>query len=146
MRETSAICAFLGTPQGPFSSIWHCECPFQTLLPLVEQQGFKKHKPKEFPNAVCYGIWKQDPFVSCSIRKILMSVIFPPAIPGPERPRQFYGCLGYFGFFLQENPHAHKVPLFLGGGGWVFFGMGGGSGRWDFLNCFFSNVRALRDV
>ena len=32
---------------------------------------------------------------------------------------------GIFGFFLQENPHAHKVPRFMGGAFWVFF-LGGG--------------------
>ena len=33
---------------------------------------------------------------------------------------------GIFGFFLLENPHAHKIPPFRGGGGRGFFGEGGG--------------------
>ena len=28
---------------------------------------------------------------------------------------------GIFGFFLLENPHAHKIPPFRGGGGGVGF-------------------------
>ena len=46
-----------------------------------------------------------------------MSVIFLPAILGPEMAAQFLWAPGIFLFFLQENLHAHKIPCF---GGEVF--------------------------
>ena len=47
------------------------------------------------------------------------------------------GCANFmgawdFGFFLQENLHAHKIPRF-GGRGWVFFFGGGGCANFIFM-------------
>ena len=39
---------------------------------------------------------------------------------------------GIFGFFLLENPHAHKIPPF-GGGSWFFWKGGGGSANFIFM-------------
>ena len=40
---------------------------------------------------------------------------------------------GIFGFFLLENPHAHKIPPFRGGGFWDFLEGGGGSANFIFM-------------
>ena len=41
---------------------------------------------------------------------------------------------GIFWFFLLENPRAHKIPRFRGGGGGsCFFGRGGGSANFVFM-------------
>ena len=66
-----------------------------------------------------------------------MSVIFPPAILGPEMAAPILLAPGNFWFFLLENPHAHKIlPLGGGGGGLGFFRRGGCQfylyGRGDF--------------
>ena len=64
-----------------------------------------------------------------------MSIKFPPSILGPEMAAPILWAPGIFGFFLLENPHAHKIPPFTGGvlgffrrGGWKcqFFFMGVG--------------------
>ena len=60
---------------------------------------------------------------------------FPPVIPGPEMAAPILWAPGIFWFFLLDNPHAHKIPLFRGGvlgffrkGGWkcqfYFYGRG----------------------
>ena len=61
-----------------------------------------------------------------------MSIKFPPAILGPEMAAPILWAPGIFAFFLQENPHAHKIPPFRGGvvG---FFGRGGGSVNFIFM-------------
>ena len=41
---------------------------------------------------------------------------FPPVILGPEMAALISWAPGIFGFFLLENPHAHKIPPFRGGG------------------------------
>ena len=63
-----------------------------------------------------------------------MSVIFPPAILGPEMAAPILWAPGNFWFFLLENPHADKIPHFRGElvfvwkGGWkcqfYFYGRG----------------------
>ena len=45
-----------------------------------------------------------------------MSVIFPPAILGQEMAAPILRAPCIFWFFLLENPHAHKIPPFRGGG------------------------------
>ena len=63
-----------------------------------------------------------------------MSIKFPPAILGPEMAAPILWAPGIFAFFLLENPHAHKIPLFRGGGGsWVFLEGGGGSVNFIFM-------------
>ena len=52
-------------------------------------------------------------------KKNLMSIIFPPAILGPEMAAPILWAPGIFWFFLLENPRAHKIPRFRGGS-WVF--------------------------
>ena len=59
------------------------------------------------------------------LRKILVS-----AILGPEMAAPILWTPGKNAFFLQENPHVHKIPRFRGGGG--YFGFGGG-GSADFI-------------
>ena len=44
-----------------------------------------------------------------------MSVIFPPAILGLEMAAPMLWAPGIFRLFLLENPHAHKIPPFMGG-------------------------------
>ena len=39
-----------------------------------------------------------------------MSVIFLPAILGPDMTALILWAPGIFWFFLLENPHAHKIP------------------------------------
>ena len=48
-----------------------------------------------------------------------MSIKFPPVILGPEMAAPILWAPGILGFFLLENPHAHKIPPFRGGC-WVF--------------------------
>ena len=56
-----------------------------------------------------------------------MSVIFPPAILGPEMAAPILWAPGILGIFLLENPHPHKIPPFRGRGFWAFLERGGGS-------------------
>ena len=59
-------------------------------------------------------------FAHEKVRKILVSVIFPPAILGPKTAAPILWAPGiFFGFFLLENPRAHKIPRFRGGS-WIF--------------------------
>ena len=44
-----------------------------------------------------------------------------PAILGPERAAPILWAPGIIALFLQENLHAHKIPL-LGGIFWIFWG------------------------
>ena len=53
-----------------------------------------------------------------------MSIKFPPTILGPEMAALISWAPAIFGFFLLENPHAHKIPPF--GGGCRGFLEGGG--------------------
>ena len=57
----------------------------------------------------------------------MVSIKFPPAILGPEMAAPILWAPGIFWFFLLENPHAHEIPPFRGGGGgfWVFLEGGG---------------------
>ena len=50
-----------------------------------------------------------------------MSVIFPPAILGPDMAAPILWAPGILGLFLLENPHAHKFLVLAG----VGFGKGG---------------------
>ena len=54
-----------------------------------------------------------------------MSIKFLPAILGPEMAAPILWAPGILGFFLLENPHAHKIPPFFGGGVLGFFRRGG---------------------
>ena len=55
-----------------------------------------------------------------------MSVIFLPAILGPETVSPIIWAPGFFGSFCWTTPHAHKTPRFRGrGGGSCVFWMGG---------------------
>ena len=60
-------------------------------------------------------------------RKILLSVVLPPAILGPEMAAPILWAPGTFWFFLLENPMPIEVLLLGGGGFWVFLEQGGGS-------------------
>ena len=53
-----------------------------------------------------------------------MSVIFPPAILGPEMAAPILWAPGNFGLFLLESPHAHKIAPFRRGF-WAFLLKGG---------------------
>ena len=68
-----------------------------------------------------------------SIRTIVASIIFPPAILGPEMAAPILWAPGIFWFFLLENPHAHKFLVLGGGGGSGFSGRGG----WKFQFYFY---------
>ena len=59
-----------------------------------------------------------------------MSIKFPPVILGPEMAVPILWAPDIFGFFLLENPHAHKFLLLRGVV--VFFGRGG-SGSANFI-------------
>ena len=61
-----------------------------------------------------------------------MSIKFPHAILGPEMAAPILWAPGIFAFFLQENPHAHKIPPFRGGRGFFWKG-GGGSVNFIFM-------------
>ena len=53
----------------------------------------------------------------CIYQKSVMSIRFPPVILGPEVAAPILWAPGFFfWFFLLENPHAHKIPPFRGGG------------------------------
>ena len=60
-----------------------------------------------------------------NFRKSVMSIKVQPAILGPEMAAPILWAPGIFGFVLLENPHAHKIPPFRGGGGRGFFWKGG---------------------
>ena len=62
-----------------------------------------------------------------------MSTKFPPAILGLEMAAPILWAPGIFWFFLLENPHAHKIPPFRGGGSGLFEKGGGGSANFNFL-------------
>ena len=54
-----------------------------------------------------------------------MSVIIPPIILGLEMAAPILWARGIFWFFLQENPHALKIPRFFWGGVVGFLERGG---------------------
>ena len=55
-----------------------------------------------------------------------MFVIFPPAILVPEMAAPILWAPGILWLFLLENPHAHQIPRFKGGGvSWDFLRGGG---------------------
>ena len=85
------------------------------------------------------GPWKQH-----SVRRSLMSMIFPPVTLGLEMAAPILWAPGIFWFFLLENPHAHKIPRFRGGGSWLF-GRSGGSANFIFMGVGFCDkvVRAI---
>ena len=63
------------------------------------------------------------PEIRAHYQKSVMSTKFPPVILGPEMAVPILWAPGILGFFLLENPHAHKIPPFgcwgfLEGGGW----------------------------
>ena len=88
---------------------------------------------KEFPLLVKRPRKNKTP-----IRKSVMSIKFPPVILGPEMAAPILWAPGILGFFLLENPHAHKIPPFRGGS-WFFLEGGGWKcqfyfyGRGDFF-------------
>ena len=61
-----------------------------------------------------------------------MSMKFPPVTLGPEMAVPILWAPGIFWFFLLENPHAHKIPPFRGGG-WVLGFLEGGGGSANFI-------------
>ena len=69
-------------------------------------------------------------------KKSLMSVIFPPAILGPEMAARILWAPRIFSFFVLENPHAHKILPFGGGGFLGFFRRGGGSANFIFMGAW----------
>ena len=72
-----------------------------------------------------------------------MSVKFPPVILGPEMAAPILWAPGIFWLFLQENPHAHKIPPFRGGGVLGFFRRGGGgSANFIFMGVGFFPISA----
>ena len=89
-----------------------------------------------------------DPPCPAQFRKSVMSIKFPPVILGPEMAAPILWAPGIFGFFLLENPHAHKNSPFRGGG-WVFLEGAGWkcqfyfSGAWGFFR-HIGVFRALR--
>ena len=64
-------------------------------------------------------------------RKILMSVKFVFAIPGPEMAAPILWAPGKMRSFCRKN-HVHKIPRFRGGGGYLGLGGGGGKCRFYF--------------
>ena len=56
------------------------------------------------------------------LRRILVSAKFVSAILGPEMAAPIVWTPRISAFFLQENLHSHKIPLFLGGVFWVWGG------------------------
>ena len=62
---------------------------------------------------------------------LLVSVKFVSAILGPEMAAPIVWTPRISVFFLQENLHVHKIPLFFGGG--VFGVLGGGSADFIFM-------------
>ena len=72
-----------------------------------------------------------------------MSIKFPPVILGPEMAAPILWAPGIFWFFLLENPHAHKIPPFRGGGFWVFLEGGGGSANFIFMGVGIFPIEAL---
>ena len=62
-----------------------------------------------------------------------MSIKFPPVILQPEMAAPILWAPGIFGFFLLENPHAHKIPPFRGGVLGFFRKGGGGSANFIFM-------------
>ena len=77
-----------------------------------------------------------------TIRKSLMSVIFPPAILGPEMAAPILWVPGSFVFFLQENLHAHKIPRFRAG----VLGFIGEGGGWKCQFYFLVNLILIKLV
>ena len=55
----------------------------------------------------------------------MVSIKFPTAILGPEMAAPILWAAGIFWSFLLENPHAHKIPPFRGGGVLGFLEGGG---------------------
>ena len=83
-------------------------CPYQNLVDRTEhadQPMVKQSKELEY---VGFG----------SVRKSLMSIIFPPAILVPEMAVPILCAPGIFGlsFFCWKEPHAQKIPRFRRGG------------------------------
>ena len=70
-----------------------------------------------------------------NVRQSVMSIEFPPVILGPEMAAPILWAPGIFCFFLLENPRAHKIPPFRGGGGgfWVFLEGGGWKCQFYFM-------------
>ena len=82
------------------------------------------------------------------IRKILVSISFPRAILGPEMVAPIFCAPGIFGFFLLDNPHAHKIPRFRGSGGVGVFWKGrSGSANFIFMGAgiFLKEPHVLED-
>ena len=52
---------------------------------------------------------------------------------GPQLAAPILLAPAFLLFFLLENPHAHKIPRFRGGGLLGFFGTGGGSANFIFM-------------
>ena len=77
-------------------------------------------------------------------RKSAVSIKFPPVILGPEMAAPILWAPGIFWFFLLENPHAHKIPPFRGGGVLGFSRRGAGSANFIFMGVGISpNIFAL---
>ena len=66
-------------------------------------------------------------------RKSVVSIKFPPVILGPEMAAPVLWAPVILWFFLLENPHAHRIPPFRGGGVHGFFWKGGGSAGFIFM-------------
>ena len=82
------------------------------MLALQCQRGAAWAEEEAFgcPPAVCPPK-RPRPFAHYS-EKNVMSIKFLSAILGPEMAAPILWAPGIFGFFLLENPHAHKIPSF----------------------------------
>ena len=98
-----------------------------TLHPQISGQE------RNFSRICSWNLCQWCVSLSPIFRKGVMSIKFPPVILGPEMAVPILWVPGILGFFLLENPHAHKIPPFRGGGSWFFWKGGGGSANYIFM-------------
>ena len=98
-------------PQGPNSSLCSGRVP---AAPWV---GMYSIRPKKHEGADtwCMKVGTLKSTLRAPWKKTLVSVIFPPAIQGPEMAAPILRRLAFLGFFQLENPM--PIKFFLLGGG-----------------------------